>query len=134
MALQFNARFEGMETIRDKLEDGCTKAEHVVATQVLTDTARYVPAQTLSLSNRSIVRGNQVIYPGPYARFLYHGKVMVDPNTGSPYAKKGATKVVTDQNLVFTQEVHRDAQAEWFEASKAQNLQKWVKKAAKEVL
>ena len=50
---------------------------------------------------------------------------MVDPETGSAWAKKGATKVLTDRNLVFNTTVHGQAQSHWFEASKAQNLGKW---------
>lgn len=135
MALHFAAHIDGLDTIKDRIEAGCTKAEHALACQAMKDTADYVPASNeMSLANRSFVQGNHVIYPGPYARYLYYGKLMVDPVTRSPYARKGATKVLTDRNLVFTREKHHDAQAFWFEASKAQNVEKWVKKAAKEVL
>ena len=106
-----------------------TRAEQILAQQVKKDTAPYVPMLTGSLTNRTRVEGNQIIYPGPYARFLYYGKVMVDPNTGSTWAPKGGTKVVTDRNLVFTTDFHPQAQAHWFEASKAQNLDKWLRVA-----
>ena len=56
---------------------------------------------------------------------------MVDPNTGSSYAPKGGTKVLTDKNLVFNQAIHPQAQDHWFEASKAQNLDKWLRVAEK---
>ena len=52
---------------------------------------------------------------------------MVDPDTGSAFAQKGAVKVLTDKNLVFSKSVHPQAQAHWFEASKAQNLEKWLR-------
>ena len=103
------------------------RAEHAVAVQMEKDTRPFVPALTGSLMNRTRVDGNTVIYPGPYARFLYYGKVMVDPDTGSPFAQKGAVKVVTDRNLVFNRSVNPQAQAHWFEASKAQNLEKWLR-------
>lgn len=103
------------------------RAEHAVAVQMEKDTRPFVPALTGSLMNRTRVDGNTVIYPGPYARFLYYGKVMVDPDTGSPFAQKGAVKVVTDRNLVFNRSVNPQAQAHWFEASKAQNLEKWMR-------
>ena len=106
-----------------------TRAEQILAQQVKKDTAPYVPMLTGSLTNRTRVEGNQIIYPGPYARFLYYGKVMVDPNTGSTWAPKGGTKVVTDRDLVFTTDFHPQAQAHWFEASKAQNLDKWLRVA-----
>jgi hypothetical protein len=103
------------------------RAEHAVAVHMEKDTRPFVPALTGSLMNRTRVDGNTVIYPGPYARFLYYGKVMVDPDTGSPFAQKGAVKVVTDRNLVFNRSVNPQAQAHWFEASKAQNLEKWLR-------
>lgn len=135
MALRFTTHIDGLDAIKDRIDAGCSKTEHALAYQILKDTADYVPASNeMSLSNRSVVRGNMVIYPGPYARYLYYGKLMVDPMTRSSYARKGATKVLADKDLVFTKEKHHDAQAFWFEASKAQNGDKWVKKAAKEVL
>ena len=35
--------------------------------------------------------------------------------------------MVTDRNLVFNRSVNPQAQAHWFEASKAQNLEKWLR-------
>ena len=101
--------------------------------QIEKDTAPFVPALTGSLTQRTRVDESFVIYPGPYARYLYYGKLMVDPETGSPWAKKGATKVLTDRNLVFNHTVHPQAQSHWFEASKAQNLDKWIRVADKAV-
>ena len=145
MGVKFSVYMEGMDAIKEKLAQGCGKAEHALSVQVLTDTDPYVPAsQAKSLANRAHIEGftktdfgpgsgNMIVYPGPYARFLYYGKVMVDPNTGSTYAPEGGTKVVTDRNLVFTQTVHPQAQSHWFEASKAQNLDKWIRVAEKAV-
>lgn len=131
--LKFKVHMEGRDNILQATAESATKAEHIVAEQIAKDTAPFVPALTGSLDIRTRVDGNQVIYPGPYARFLYNGKVMVDPNTGSTYAPKGGSKVVTDRNLVFTQTVHPQAQDHWFEASKAQNLEKWLRVAEKAV-
>ena len=107
--------------------------QHGVAFQARKDTAPYVPFLTGSLDRRTQVEGNAIIYPGPYARFLYYGKVMVDPETGSTYAPKGGTKVLTDKNLVFNTSGHNQAQSHWFEASKAENLDKWIRVADKAV-
>ena len=131
--MKFDFRFKGEGEIRSKLQESCSKAEHVLAQQVAKDTSPFVPALTGSLDQRTRVDGSNVIYPGPYAHFLYNGKVMVDPNTGSTFAPKGGTKVVTDRNLVFNQTVHPQAQDHWFEASKAQNLEKWERVAEKAV-
>ena len=131
--LTFNVLTEGMEAIKDKLAEGCTKAEHAVAIQIRKDTSPYVPALTGDLDRRTRVDGSKVIYPGPQSRYLYHGKLMVDPTTGSSYAQKGTTKVLTDKNLVFNKAMHAQAQSHWFEASKAENLGKWVRVADKAV-
>lgn len=118
------------------------KADHILAIQVQKDTEKFVPASGApsGLSSRTQVREGKIIYPGPYARYLYNGKVMVDSATGKgprPITdasgmvffrfKKGATLRATDRNLVFTKATHEDAQDHWFEASKALNLDKWLR-------
>lgn len=133
MGVTFAMHFDGMESIKDKLAESCTRAESIVGQQVIKDTAPFVPALTGSLTIRTRLDGNKIIYPGPYARFLYYGKVMVDPQTGSTFAPKGGTKVLTDRDLVFSKAMHPQAQSHWFEASKAQNLDKWIRVAEKAV-
>lgn len=132
--LKVSVKTAGIIDLDVKLAEGCAQAKHAVAVQVRRDTSPYVPFLTGSLDNRTRVVDNLIIYPGPYARFLYYGKVMVDPETGSPFAPKGATKVVTDKDLVFHKSGHNLAQAHWFEASKAENLDKWMEIAKRAVL
>lgn len=133
MAVTFAMHFGGMEAIKDKLAESCTRAESIVGQQVIKDTAPFVPALTGSLTIRTRLDGNKIIYPGPKARFLYYGKVMVDPQTGSTFAPKGGTKVLTNRDLVFSKAMHPQAQSHWFEASKAQNMENWVRGADKAV-
>lgn len=133
MGVTFSMHFSGMEAIKDKMAESCTRAESIVGQQVIKDTAPFVPALTGSLTIRTRLDGNKIIYPGPYARFLYYGKVMVDPQTCSTFAPKGGTKVLTNRDLVFSKAMHPQAQSHWFEASKAQNLDKWVRIAKKAV-
>ena len=116
-----------------KVIQAASKAEVILAQQILKDTDPYVPSRNNSLSQRAYTQGNKIIYPGPYARYLYYGKLMVDPVTGSAFASKGSTKVLTDKNLVFSTAVHGQAQARWFEASKAVNLEKWEQIAKKAI-
>lgn len=115
----------------EPLVQAASKAEHVLAVQAMGDTTPYVPALTGSLSNRAQVNNGTIIYPGPYARYLYFGKLMADPKTGSPFAGEGTTKVLTDKDLVFNQTMHPMAQSHWFEASKAANMDKWERVAGK---
>lgn len=131
--LKFNVHTSGLDSLREKVSSASDKAAHIVAMQVRKDTSPYVPALTGSLDKRTRIDGGEIIYPGPYARYLYFGKLMVDPATGSSYAQKGSTKVLTDKNLVFNKAMHGQAQSHWFEASKAENLEKWVRVADKAV-
>lgn len=133
MGIKISVHTDGFDAVKEAIAKACTRAEHVLAEQIEKDNQPFVPAFTESITQRTRVDGSAVIYPGPYARFLYYGKVMVDPNTGSTYAPKGGTKVLTDRNLVFSKAVHPQAQSHWFEASKAQNLDKWVRVADKAV-
>ncbi len=145
MALKFTVDTQGMTEIKAQLAQACSRAEHVLAAQVKKDTQPFVPALTGSLTDNTRVIGNIVVYPGPYARYLYYGKVMVDENGNGPKHfvgkggneqikfPKGAKLHATDRDLVFTRTVHPQAQAHWFEASKAQNLQKWMRVAKKAV-
>lgn len=132
MALKFSVQANGMDAVKDAISKGCDRAEHVLAVQAAKDTTPFVPMLTGSLRTRTRVMGNTVIYPGPYARYLYYGKLYVDPLTGSSYARKGVTKVpaVPEKDLIF----HRTGTcSHWFEASKAQNMEKWVRVAEKAV-
>lgn len=131
--LKFSVKADGFDDLQEAIARACTKAEHIVAIQVQKDTSPYVPWLNGMLDRKTDVVGNAVIYDTPYARFLYYGKVMVDPETGSTYAPKGGTKVLTDQNLVFNTSGHAQAQSHWFEASKAENLDKWIRVADKAV-
>lgn len=131
--LKFSVKADGFDELQEAIAQACTKAEHIVAVQVKKDTSPYVPWLNGMLDRKTDVIGNAVIYDTPYARFLYYGKVMVDPETGSTYAPKGGTKVLTDKNLVFNKSGHAQAQAHWFEASKAENLDKWLRVADKAV-
>lgn len=129
--LTFKVQTNLSEALAAAIGKAATRAEHIVAVQAAKDTSPYVPFLTSSLDERTRVSGNTIIYPGPYARYLYYGKVMVNPETGSTYAPKGGTKVVTDKNLVFNTSGHNQAQSHWFEVSKAQNLKEWREVAAK---
>ena len=132
MALKFTIATSGMDAVKESIASACSRAEHTLAIQVAKDTAPFVPMRTGSLRTRTRVSGNEIIYPGPYARYLYYGKLYVDPLTGSSYARKGVTKVpaVPEKDLKFW---HPNTSSHWFEASKAQNLPKWLRVAEKAV-
>lgn len=66
-----------MDKVGQRMVRGSSASAHILAFQMAKDTEPYVPALTKSLSNRTLVLDDTVIYPGPYARFLYNGKIMV---------------------------------------------------------
>lgn len=112
-------------------------AEKVVAEQALKDTDPFVPALTGTFSKLAYTVGNEIIYTGDQARYLYEGKVMVDeegngpvniPGVGLRY-RKGSKLHAIDKNLVFTKDMHPDAQSHWMEASEAKNGDKWARVA-----
>lgn len=104
------------------------KAQQWLGNQILTDCKPYMPTRTGSMQQRSYVTdgGKQVVFPGPYARVDYMGKLMVDPETGSPFARKGAVKIVTDRDLQF-----QVGTAHWFDVAHAEHGNEWVRGCAK---
>ena len=67
-------------------------AQWWLGNQVLQGCRALMPLLTGSLQDRSHVEdgGRRVVFPGPSARYLYMGKVMVDAKTG-----KGPMKIPT---------------------------------------
>ena len=115
------------------------RAQQQLGEMVLASSKVYMPLLTGSLQQRSYVDdgGRKVVFPGPYGRYQYGGRVMVDSVTGKGPAmihdrngveiglrfRKGATLVPTERRLTYSQP---NAQAEWFEPAKAKDLPMWV--------
>lgn len=115
------------------------KAQQELGKMVLNSSRKYMPLLTGSLRQRSYVAdgGKKVVFPGPYARYLYGGRVMVDSVTGKGPAlihdkngdevdlrfRKGAILVPTQRRLTYKQP---NAQAEWFQVAKDVHLQEWI--------
>ena len=130
-----------LKNIDPSILDGrATKLEQKMAKQVMEDTREFVPADTLSLDSRTYVIGNKIVYPGPYARFLWYGMRMVNaltgkgpmyiPNVGWRWPK-GATLRATDTPLHISTAVHKHATSHWMDASISRNMKKWEKIAAR---
>lgn len=116
-----------------KTENRVNKAQYLLDSQIMDDMIPFMPmrdglfiAQTRARSQAVAGTGQVVAAAPPFGRFLYEGKVMVDPLTGSPWARKGAKKVVTDRPLKYSKGSHPQAQAHWFNPTKRKNLKSWV--------
>ena len=70
----------------DRFSKQFSEAQAWLGDRVLEDCKAVMPHLTGSLQQRSHVEddGRRVVFPGPSARFLYGGLLMVDPDTGSP--------------------------------------------------
>lgn len=77
------------------------------------------------------IGSGNIVQLTPYARYQYYGKLMVSPTTGSPWAKKGEKKVLTDINLVHNKSKNPMAGPFWFERMKADKKDVILKGARK---
>lgn len=109
----------------DRFSRQFAQAQQWLGDRVLEDCRALMPLLTGGLQQRSHTEenGKRVIFPGPYARFQYGGKVMIDPVTGSPWARKGVKKVLTDTPLRYS---NPQATDHWFDTAKARNGEYWI--------
>lgn len=102
------------------------EAQAWLGEQVLQSSRAYMPMRTGNFAQRSFVTdgGKKVIFPGPFGRFQYMGKVMIGEHSRSPWARKGEKKVVTNRPLTYSR---AEATAFWFETAKENDCDAWVK-------
>lgn len=122
-----------MEIDLDRFERQYNKAQYGLDSMVMTDMVPYMPMQTGTFINVTKAMsaalagsGKVVAAAPPMGRFLYEGKVMVDPETNSPWARKGAKKIVTDRDLQYNKNAHPKATDHWFDAAKQARGEEWV--------
>ena len=120
-----------------RLNENLYRAQFALDTQIMNDMIPYMPMNTGTLiqvtrAKSAATAGTGMVCAAatPYGRFQYYGKVMVDPQTNSPWARKGAKKIVTDRPLDYS---NPKAQPEWFQVAKDKNLNKWVQKVKNKV-
>lgn len=120
----------------ERFDKNLSKAQYWLDSQIMTDMVPLMPhrdgefIQRTRASSAALAGTGQVIAAErPFGRFLYMGKVMVDPETGSPWAQKDAEKVVTDRPLTFSNPV---AVPMWFDAAKRLHKKEWIKGAENE--
>lgn len=65
----------------------------------------------------TVIGSGRIDIPGPYAHYLHEGILYVDPDTGSPWARRGAVKIPTDRELTYAGAPMRGKK--WFDRMKA---------------
>lgn len=114
-----------------RLNKKLNRAQYALDSQVMTDMVPYMPHNTGMFVNETRARSAAIAGSGeviaaapPMGRFLYEGKLMVDPETYSPWASPGAKKVVVARPLTYS---NPKATPHWFETAKKKNLDSWIK-------
>lgn len=136
-----------MDIRLDRFEGQYSKAQFMLDSMIMTDMVPYMPMDTGQFINvtkamsASIAGSGKVVAAAPpFGRFLYNGLVMVDEATGSPYARKGAKKVLAseyggltaaDKKLNFSKSAHPKATDHWFDAAKKEHGKQWTRIAKK---
>lgn len=117
-----------------RIEGNFNQAQYVLDSVVMTSMVPYMPKEKGYFINRTRAEsaaiagtGEVVAAAAPEGRFLYQGKVMVDPVTKSAFARKGAKKELTTQNLKYSKAAHPKARAHWFDAAKKRYVDNWVR-------
>lgn len=115
----------------DRFEKSFQKAQDWLDGEIMTDMVPFMPHRggmlvSLTKMQSAAIQGSGKVIAAapPYGRFLYEGKVMVDPETGSPWARKGARKVVTGRSLDYS---NPRATPHWFDTAKEAYGKSWVK-------
>lgn len=106
------------------------EAQFALDSQIMNDMEPLMPRQTGSFISLTRARSAALAGTGevcaaapPMGRFLYMGKVMVDPETGSPWARPGAKKIVIERPLTYS---NPQAVPHWFDRAKELHEKEWV--------
>lgn len=75
--IKFSLDVKGFKNIETRMAAASKRASHILAIQVAKDTEIYVPAKSKDLVDDTKVKEDEIIYPGPYAHYLYVGKITV---------------------------------------------------------
>lgn len=110
-------------------------AQYALDNMVMEDMIPYMPHETgifinvtRAMSQAIAGSGTVIAAAPPMGRFLYEGKVMVDPVTGSPWARAGAKKIVTERDLKYG---NPKATPHWYDTAKEKHGESWIREVKK---
>lgn len=120
--------------VTKEFERSFNRARQMMKSEIAKDTDSYTPKNKGKLiqSLAPSIRANDqyLIWNKPYARFLYHGRVMIGEHSRSAWAKKYEQKIVTSKRLKYSQ-YNANAGPFWFERAKQLYVTKWIKTFSK---
>ena len=127
-----------LELDLSRFEKQFQDAQFELDSTIMTDMQPYMPHQTGAFINVTKAMsaslagsGKVVAAASPMGRFLYEGKVMVDEQTGSPWARPGAKKIVTDRDMNYDRSHNPEVTDHWFDTAKKNHGDSWVKAVKK---
>lgn len=82
------------------LEDG-GKVQKFFTNTVYKYSDPYTPFQNGIFKENVEIKADSIKYRSPQASFLWNGLLMVDPETGSAYARKGVSKVLAQPQIAL---------------------------------
>lgn len=141
--LKANFQWNGQADLlrRCNLEKG-GKVQQVIDKAVIDYDLQYVPMRTGTLGKSAYtatqIGSGRVVYPGPYARYLYFGEVMgpnipiFENDSGEPtrfFSPPGQKKHLTGRSLQYSKEMNPLAGSFWFERMKADHMQDILREA-----
>ena len=106
-----NLDLQPMQEIIQRLQPNGA-AQYFFSSELMRISDDYVPMNTGVLKNSAYVEsdGSAIVYNTPYARYLWYGKLMVDPYTGKGafykegygfWSRPNTPKVLTERDLEF---------------------------------
>lgn len=124
MATKVSVNFDGLEKIQDRLTSEKLRTD--ACSVIISVSDDYAPFKSGYMKNTGhpVDGGTAIEYNGPYAKYLWYGKLMVDPISGkgaffSPgygfWSRRNVKKVLTEQDLNFNEAPTRGAR--WVERS-----------------
>jgi len=116
--------------------------QKVIDKTVIDYNLQYAPWETGTLAKSAYgatqIGSGQVIYPGPYAHYLYYGEVygpnipVFEDDSGEPthfFSPPGQKKHPTGRALQYATDVNALAGSFWFERMKADRMQDIIQEA-----
>lgn len=129
MPVKVSFKFNTAQTVM-KIEGAAKRAIAETAQTVLNDCNEYVPNDQGGLVNAtsgSDIPNGVLVWDIPYARYLYHGVLMVDEKTGAAWAREGQNKIVKkpEVELKFYKKKNVKAGSHWCERAEADHGEEW---------